>query len=87
MAILVKENGRLFQLQTKDSSYQMYADEKGVLLHTYYGKRIEAENLSDLIFRADVGFSGYPPEADGDRTYSLDCLPQELPSSGVGDYS
>lgn len=86
MAILVKENGRLFQLQTKDSSYQMYADEKGVLLHTYYGKRIEAENLSDLIFRADVGFSGYPPEADGDRTYSLDCLPQELPSSGVGDY-
>ena len=86
MAILVKENGRLFQLQTRDSSYQMYADEKGVLLHTYYGKRIEAENLSDLIFRADVGFSGYPPEADGDRTYSLDCLPQELPSSGVGDY-
>ena len=86
MAILVKENGRLFQLQTKDSSYQMYADEKDVLLHTYYGKRIESENLSDLIFQADVGFSGNPPEAGEDRTYSLDCLPQELAGSGVGDY-
>ena len=86
MAILVGENGRLFSLQTKDGTYQMYADEKNVLLHTYYGKKIEAENVSDLIYRSDVGFSGNPPEAAGDRSYSLDCLPQELPSCGVGDY-
>lgn len=86
MAIEVGMNGRLFHLHTKDSTYQMYADESGVLLHTYYGKRIDGENLSDLIFQADVGFSGNPPEAKGDRTYSLDCLPQELPSDGVGDY-
>ena len=33
-----------------------------------------------------MGFSGNPPEAGSDRTYSLDYLPQELPSSGVGDY-
>ena len=86
MAILTGEKGRLFQLQTKDGTYQMYADKHGVLLHTYYGKKIEAENVADLIFLADVGFSGNPPEAAGDRTYSLDCLPQELPSCGVGDY-
>ena len=86
MAIEAGMNGRLFHLHTKDSTYQMYADESGVLLHTYYGKRIDGGNLSDLIFQADVGFSGYPPEAKGDRTYSLDCLPQELPSDGVGDY-
>lgn len=42
--------------------------------------------MVDLIYWADVGFSGNPPEAGRDRTYSLDCLPQELPSSGVGDY-
>ncbi|MCI8922586.1 MAG: alpha-galactosidase [Lachnospiraceae bacterium] len=86
MAIWTGEDGRLFLLQTKDSTYQMYADRHGVLLHTYYGKRIGEENLSDLIFQADVGFSGNPAEAVMDRTYSLDCLPQELPSSGVGDY-
>ena len=28
MAIKVSENGRLFTLQTKDSSYQMFADDK-----------------------------------------------------------
>ena len=86
MAILIGESGRLFHLQTRDGTYQMYADEHGVLLHTYYGRKIQAESVADLIFRADVGFSGNPPEAAGDRTYSLDCLPQELPSCGVGDY-
>ncbi len=86
MAIEVGMKGRLFHLHTKDSTYQMVADEHGVLLHTYYGKRIDGENLEDLIFQADVGFSGNPPEAGGDRKYSLDCLPQELPSDGVGDY-
>ena len=35
MAIKVSENGRLFTLQTKDSSYQMFADDKNVLLHLY----------------------------------------------------
>ncbi len=86
MAIWTGEDGRLFLLHTKDSTYQMYADKHGVLLHTYYGKRIDNESLADLIFQADVGFSGNPVEAAADRTYSLDCLPQELPSSGVGDY-
>ena len=86
MAIKVDKEGRLFHLQTKDSTYQMYADEKGILLHTYYGKKIDEENLCGLICRADVGFSGNPPEAGEDRSYSLDCLPQEMPGSGVGDY-
>lgn len=86
MSVIVTEEGRLFTLQTENSTYQMYADPFGVLLHTYYGKKVGAENLADLICQADVGFSGNPPEARADRTYSLDCLPQELPSSGVGDY-
>ena len=73
-------------LQTKDSSYQMLADKNGVLLHLYYGSSIGAEDLSDLIVRSDVGFSGNPEEAGLDRTYSLDTLPQEVASSGVGDF-
>lgn len=86
MAIKVSENGRLFTLQTENSSYQMFADSKNVLLHLYYGEKIDEENLSDLIFCTDMGFSGNPEEAEGDRRYSLDTLPQEVPSSGVGDY-
>ena len=86
MAISVEENGRLFNLHTEDSTYQMYADQYGVLLHTYYGRKTQGENLAALIYQADVGFSGNPEEAAGNREYSLDCLPQELPSDGVGDY-
>lgn len=33
-----------------------------------------------------MGFSGNPYEAGEDRTFSLDTLPQEFPSYGVGDY-
>lgn len=86
MAIQISSDQRTFTLQTKASTYQMAVDTYGVLLHLYYGKRIEAENLESLIYKSDVGFSGNPQEAGSDRTYSLDCLPQELPSSGVGDY-
>ena len=57
MAIKVSENGRLFTIQTKDSSYQMFADDKNVLLHLYYGEKIGEENLSGLIFCTDMGFA------------------------------
>lgn len=86
MAIKVSENGRLFTLQTKDSSYQMFADDKNVLLHLYYGEKIGEENLSGLIFCTDMGFAGNPEEAGINRKYSLDALPQEIPGSGVGDF-
>lgn len=86
MAIQISPNGRLMTIQTNDSSYQMLADKNGVLLHLYYGSSIGAEDLSDLIVRSDVGFSGNPEEAGMDRTYSLDTLPQEVASSGVGDF-
>ena len=58
MAIKVSENGRLFTLQTKDSSYQMFADDKNVLLHLYYGEKIGEENLSGLIFCTDMCRNG-----------------------------
>lgn len=60
MAIKVSGE-RLFTLQTKDSSYQMYADEKDVLLHTYYGRRIDGENLAELIVRETWGFPEIRP--------------------------
>ena len=86
MAIRVSEDGKLFTLHTKDGSYQMCVDPCGVLLHLYYGKKIGEDNLHDLIYRTEIGFCGTPSEAGEDRTYSLDYLPQEIPSSGVGDY-
>ena len=84
MAIIIKDN--VFTLQTKNSTYQMKADSKGVLLHTYYGKKTDETDYSYLISMQDRGFSGNIYEAREDRTYSLDFLPQEFPVRGSGDY-
>lgn len=86
MAILYSEKTKVFNLQTKSSSYQMKVAEYGVLLHTYYGQKIGDGDLSYLIMRADRGFSGNPYEAGEDRSFSLDCLPLEYPCFGIGDY-
>ena len=76
---MIKFNEKLktFTLETKKSSYQMKVDELGYLLHTWYGKKIDAnDDLSDVILKVDRGFSGNPYETM-DRGYSLDVLPQE----------
>lgn len=85
MAVFV-EKDRLFTLCTKSGMYQMKADELGVLLHTYYGKRTAIMDFSYLVRKRDHGFSGNPDEAGMDRTYSLDTLPQEYSCFGGGDY-
>ena len=86
MAIVFDKENRLFTLCTKNSMYQMKADGKGILLHTYYGRKTDICDYSYLIQRRDHGFSGNPDEAAGDRTYSTDTLPQEYSSFGSGDY-
>ena len=84
--IILDQEHRIFTLHTQNTTYQMKADGHNVLLHTYYGSRIEGGDLSYLIQYADRGFSPNPNEAGGDRTYSLDTLPQEYSTCGVGDF-
>lgn len=86
MAILFREQDKSFILHTKYSTYQMIVGSYDYLLHLYYGKRIEEQDLSYLLQYADRGFSGNPYEAEKDRTFSLDTQPQEYPVFGVGDF-
>ncbi|MCI8870930.1 MAG: alpha-galactosidase [Lawsonibacter sp.] len=85
MIIFDKEN-RVFTLHTRSTTYQMKAGRHNVLLHTYYGPRVTEEDLSYLIRYADRGCSPNPPEAGDDRCFSLDTLPQEYSTCGVGDF-
>lgn len=84
--IIQDDKNRVFTLQTRNTTYQLKADENGVLLHTYYGPKIQSGDLSRLIRFADRGFSPNPNEAGTDRTYSLDTLPQEYSGSAAGDF-
>lgn len=85
MSIIYDEKEKRFTLHTKDTTYQMKVDPFGFLLHLYYGRRTEG-GMDYLLTFADRGFSGNPYDAGTDRTYSMDVLPQELPSQGTGDY-
>ena len=87
MAVYADRESRVFTLQTKNTTYQMKADDKGVFLHTYYGEKTDNSDKSYLIRCADRGFSGNPYEVGTfDRSYSLDMLPQEYSCFGTGDY-
>lgn len=85
MSICFNQNEKIFTIHTKNSTYQMKVDMFDFLLHLYYGAKIENGNMDYLLPKADVGFSGTPWEAK-DRTFSLDFLPQEFSSCGIGDY-
>ena len=87
MAILFDGNQNTLTLHTNHSTYQMKIDPLGFLLHLYYGKS-SVGCMDYLLMHSyqDRGFSGNPYDAEEDRTYSMDVLPQEFPYHGTGDY-
>lgn len=85
MAVFYQQSNRIFNLQTNHSTYQMKVDDMGFLLHLYYGSKVSGD-MDYLLTYYDRGFSGNPSDAAGDRTYSMDVLPQEYPVLGTGDY-
>ena len=85
MIVYDKRSGT-FTLHTGSTTYQMKADRRGVLLHLYYGPRLGDGDLGYLLQYADRGFSPNPSGSGADRVYSLDTLPQEYATCGVGDY-
>ena len=87
MAIIVNEAEGRITLQTRHSAYQMEIDDKGNLIHTYYGSPIHDCSLYGQLRLMDRGFCGNPYEVGAeDRTYSLDVLPQEYSCFGTGDF-
>ncbi len=58
MAVIYNQEKRIFSLQTKNTTYQMKADQLGYLLHLYYGKRV-SQDMDYLVTYAD--FKAYFP--------------------------
>ena len=81
----IRVDGKTFYLETKHTLYQMKADDYGVLKHLWYGEKIN-QDMEYLLDYRDVGFSGNIYEAGNERTYSLDTLPLEYATEGIGDF-
>ncbi len=80
------EETKVFTLHTRTTMYQMQVGRYGTLLHLYYGADLGDAQVIHSIVNLDRGFSGNPYEADRDRKFSLDVLPQEYTAEGNGDY-
>ena len=85
MAIIMNQAEQVITLQTKRSTYQMKVGDYGVLLHLYYGARVEDCTMDYLLHKKDVGFSGNPYAAGEERTFSLGRMPQAFSYTGVGE--
>ncbi len=75
---------KTFFLQGPASSYVLRVDAHGHLQHVHWGARIAAGALGAVVPQLDRAFS--PNPIAGDRTYSLDTLPQECPTGGASDF-
>ena len=81
MAEILRENG-VIHLRNDRISYAMLEMPGGVLAHLYFGARLETIHAENLLRHAGVA-------EDGSFTMqecSLDRLPREYPSFGLGDY-
>ena len=81
MAEILRENG-VIHLRNDRISYAMLEMPGGVLAHLYFGARLETIHAENLLRHAGVA-------DDGSFTMqecSLDRLPREYPSFGLGDY-
>ncbi|WP_316607680.1 alpha-galactosidase [uncultured Ruminococcus sp.] len=81
----IEETGQLI-LETRSTSYQMKIDSLGYLNHLYYGPKVETTDMSYPYRIYDHGFSGNPYDMRNNRAFSLDSMPQEYTSFGVGDF-
>ncbi|HEM2957948.1 TPA: alpha-galactosidase [Streptococcus suis] len=82
--IEIHEIKQIFHLKTREFSYIIQVLETGDLVHRYFGKKIEKFSDGNKITYLDRSFS--PSPITGDRTYSLDVLPLEYSSNGLGDF-
>ncbi len=82
--IEIHETKQIFHLKTREFSYIIQVLKTGDLVHRYFGKKIEKFSDGNKITYLDRAFS--PSPITGDRTYSLDVLPLEYSSSGLGDF-
>lgn len=83
--ITYNEQTHVFHLQAGDTSYAGYVTSQGHLSHLYWGKRVQGDDLHQLIdLKERCSFS--PSNDLSQLNYSLDTLPQEYPAYGNGDF-
>lgn len=78
------EEMTMFTLTSPGATYALAALESGHLVHVYYGKRADDDDLSYLL---RLGENPYTPKVnERDMGTFMDTVPFEYPCHGTGDY-
>ena len=83
MSILVNGD-KIFTLNTKSTTYQMHVNELGILLHSYYGAKMEYSDLSYASSKKGWNASFSPNIRE--TSYSHCHTSEELSVFGLGDF-
>lgn len=81
--ILFNEQTKTFHLKTAKTSYLMKIFESGHLLHLYWGKVLNTNNLDYAVRRRD--FFSFVANTDNVQEFHLEALRQEYPGYGSTD--
>lgn len=85
MGITYDQTGRIFKLDTPNTSYVMgIEDSFGYLLHYYYGRKLHSADVAYLSRTEEYPFT--PDRNDRDKLAFLDRAPMEYPTGGIGDF-
>ncbi|MCI8380927.1 MAG: alpha-galactosidase [Lachnospiraceae bacterium] len=84
MAICFHEEKRIFQLDTKNSTYLIGLTPEGYLGHIYYGRKLHKEVNACLLRTAEAPFT--PSVNKREKVSFMDSFPMEYPVGGIGDY-
>lgn len=86
MPITFDSENKIFHLTTPNSSYIFTIEGDGILIHTYYGKKLSnISNIKDIINYSVASFSAADYYKEDGAMISSDMLPQEYPFYGSTD--
>ena len=80
---MIRENKRVFQLDTNNTSYILRITKQGHPEHIYYGPRLPQADVEALRTKNTITFGG---TVDYDKNYCLDSTLLEYSGIGKGDY-
>lgn len=85
MSIRYDEANRIFELDTRNTSYRIgIADEEGFVGHIYYGQKIRPQKCDQFLRTCEAPF--VPSKNNRERCSFMDTFPTEYSGNGIGDY-
>lgn len=83
MGIRFNEENKLFNIESKNTSYILSVLETGHLVHLYWGRKINSDKINYLIKKRQCG--SFLADLDNIDDFHLEAVPQEYPSYGNPD--